>query len=298
MTASNMTLNRCSPVGNVGISISAKTIFVTTLFFMSVFGSFGNTLGLYCLSKFKNRNTCGHQIHFILIIFDSIVCFIVIPFQGMRLIYQEEFAKSCFLQRIRFHISIIPLFVSVIPICGLAIERYFFIVKYQIYNTIITRNRVKFLFITTFTIGFVTPFLSYLEAKILFFVALVLFLIPPLIVLPLFYALIIRELKRKQKALNRNRANRVTPAANQENEASLKRYKKVGKRCLPLIVCCWCCLLPAIVVHFISAKYGNVRLVQGISQMIAFIWWSMNSCLNPVLYIANDSRFLKVLRRH
>ena len=307
---------------------------------MFVLGSFGNAFACWHMFVVKNNKQRitprkptkpsqekALKILVSLIVADSMVCFLCLPLQALRM-FHYTWTLSCSLEAVAFYLTIMSVWASSMTICFIAFDRLVLLTKYERYADIITERRIKIFMALCWTLSAIGPVCRFVPGSggfKLFAPLNAVILLLPVVVLPISYYRIVRTFSQIQSKNHGNQQQQQQQQ--QQTEENIQRedietcttattaittttrtakyagrnskVEKVSRRCLLLIGNFFCCSITATVFmallimneksHFLS-KYAEDLLTR-----FSFLGLTMNSCINPVIYVMRDKNFRNTL---
>ena len=199
---------------------------------LSLIGGMTNLMALYCLWKYRLAHIVrfGNQERLLLAlnISDSFFCLVAIPLKIVTFMGSPVLpAKPLYVR----YADSICLMSSTLMIISIAINNYIKISRPSKYDQLLSKKRVRILIGVAFLYSCVHPLIILINLQI-YAAANILFFAFILIVLPLFYGLIIRELRiSRRRTENHKNTLKVTsnqPCSSQNPVETEKESKKIN----------------------------------------------------------------------
>lgn len=289
---------------------------------MCFFGSFGNVIAWWYMllrktekkTSRKESYTKGLSILSSLLVADTIVCCVCLPIQTIRM-FNYDLLVSCTFEAVSFYLIFLTVWGSSLSICVIAFERFVLITRFKKYDSIITFNRIKIILTVCWLIALVGPGAKFIPGggpKI--FAPINAFMLAlPVLVIPFFYYNIVKTVKSSEKKLlkgvaeagcSRNEQRHTSNNASsslQQKKLHCKQAKKVSRKCLLLIsnffFCSITCFILMIIITINTRRKFMKMYTVHLMTRFAFTGLTMNSCMNPVIYVIRDSKFKAALRQ-
>ena len=285
---------------------------------MCLFGSFGNAIAWWYmfLRKNKKRRTTKKETHtkglYILsslLVADTIVCCVSLPIQAVRML-NFDLLVSCAYEAVAFYVNFVTVWASSLSICVIAFERFVLITRFKQYNNIITLRRIRIILPTCWIIVGAGP-----SSKLIPGGGLKLFapingfmLLLPVLILPVFYYKIVKTVRQSERKVLRREVtgySRHNHHSNNESTLQRKLYfekaRKVSRKCTILFsnffFCSITCFILMVIVSINTRKKFMKMYTVHLMTRFAFTGLTMNSCMNPVIYVMRDSKFKAALRQ-
>ena len=286
---------------------------------MCLFGSFGNAITWWYMFMRKTAKRTFKKESYIkgltilssLLIADTIACCICLPMQAIW-IFNYELLVSCTFGGASFYLCFLTVWASSLSICVIAFERFVLITRFQEYNHIITFDRIKIILTTCWLIALVGPGTKFIPGggPTIFAPINACMLALPILTIPFFYYYIVKTVNTtEKKLLQALSASEHRSSHTAKNNASTLRQttqycrqvKKVSKKCSLLIsnffFCSITCFILTIIVTINTKKKFMETYTVHLITRFAFTGLTMNSCMNPVIFVMRDSKFKAALRQ-
>ena len=287
---------------------------------MALFGSFGNAIAWWYMFLKRTEKRTHRKESYIkglvllssLLVADTIVCCICLPMQAIRM-FSFELILNCKFEVVAFHLNFLTVWASSLSICVIAFERFVVVTRFNQYSNIITFNRIKIILTTCWIISGVGPGAKLIPGggSKIFPPMNACMLALPLLILPFFYFKIVKTVKDSEKKLLQSDATGCSRHHNLEqhtnNKTSFqkklysKKARKVSRKCTLLIsnffFCSITCFSLMIIVIINTRKNFMGMYTVDLITRFAFTGLTMNSCMNPVIYVMRDSKFKAFLKK-
>ena len=295
---------------------------------MCLFGSFGNAIAWWYMFLRKNeKKTTKKESHIkglyilsSLLVADTIVCCVSLPIQAVRM-FNFDLLVSCAYEAVTFYVNFVTVWASSLSICVIAFERFVQITRFKQYNNIITFSRIRIILTVCWLVALVGPAVKFICGPKIFAPMNGSMLAFPVLVIPFFYYHIVKTVKTSERKLlqsvlaagcstrNNQHSFHHTPRhISKSNVSTLhqkticcKQAKKVSRKCSLLIInfffCSITCFILMVIVSINTRKKFMKMYTVHLMTRFAFTGLTMNSCMNPVIYVMRDSKFKAALRQ-
>lgn len=257
----------------------------------------GNTISLIILWQPKVRSQ-SNKLLASLIIADSLVGYVQLPITVWHLFTKTDTAlQSCTFEAIRSFCIVSLTGASTLAITFIAYDRYMLLTSLSIEHERRMSNRKVYLMIAA---NWIVPMASvsirYVNFTCYMYVLLLL-AVQPLVVMIVAYVIITRTIRRNEEELRVIYREQTLP------ERRLKRGTKMGRVAVLLIGVYFLCSLPTSVylILYLSNSSNRLSFVRSycvqIYHLCAMVVFSLNSCINPIIYAFKYPEFRTILRQ-
>lgn len=267
--------------------------------------AFSNTFALLILSRLQKRIK-SHKIVTSLVVSDAIVGYIIFPALALMILNsRHEESYVCIVQAVFLTFTPIAIGPSGSTIAFIAYDRCILLTKFSNYHSYITDKKIYIYLIVNWSIAIACGAL-WLHSFAYFTVALIWTWIP-FTVLVICYLKIIRVVKSAEKELKAHKRNSNNDACQQPTRnavapSSKTKWKeiKVVRKVSVLIIAYICCMTPEYVqiILWIFRSHMSIDYTYYSHFFVIGIFcMSVNSCINPILYVLRDPVIHKCIKK-
>lgn len=259
------------------------------------FGTFGNAIAVLILVK-SHAKIKSNRILVSLALSDMLVGCVFCPLVAYML-KETSTLRNCAFEYARFSLSVLLFGTSSINVSLIAIDRYILLVRSQ---GCVTKQNFNWKRIVLILSSWIAPGICLLFKWLNIYaytLALCMIVFVPLVICSVFYQLIIKETKKKQK--------HTFSSFQQQNQTSVIRKRQhqrqvnLTKQVSVLILCYIICMFPSAVglvlnLLYVVSKNQKPMTIQHFF-MCTIVLGSLNSVINPLIYASKYPEFKRTL---
>lgn len=287
----------CPPILSY-IDPTVNTIFGVVMIFLSLATIIGNVVALTILRMSPDKSITN-KILTSLAVSDLLAGIIVGPITVWQLIASTE---NCTLDLVRVYLSTILIGASVFTLGIIAYDRHVLLTKLNDYNLHMTKRKFVCLVSAAWVIPSLVPILrmTFVHA---YLIIVCLIILSTFIILATSYYYITKAVTCKRKTLlEQKRTTLHIDAKGNSIEAEVTDdmlHLKLAHAVTLLISCYVVCFIPMvtwIVLDLINDFHPFMNITaHNLLYLFATLFLQVNSCLNPIIYILKNDKFMECL---
>ena len=259
---------------------------------------------------------------------DMTVGFIQTPMIAIQM-FSTFYRNDCVMDTVRAYFTILCCGSSVLTLSIVAIDRYILLTRFEKYHKIMTKRNTICMLLMAWIFPAFTPVIKFAGSVIYVSTAMIIFY-GPFIILAVSYFFIGKAVREKEKVVRELQKNQLRGSVRKQSNGSLNVHDvnnaingnnkyvpnktktispqnlKLAKIVAVLIFVYLCCITPLnlwMVFNIINDTNGRfvAKATMDHLYVFAMLGVSLNSCLNPVVYISRSrdfrQSFAKLVRR-